>query len=43
MRKLADACEVFAVVNLDADGEGSLATMAATMDERHETAERCRR
>jgi malonyl-CoA/methylmalonyl-CoA synthetase len=40
MRALADRCGVFAVVNLDQNGEGSLATTAATMDERHETAER---
>ena len=40
MRALGDRSGVFAVVNLDARGEGSLATMAATMDERHETAER---
>lgn len=40
MRALADRCGVFAVVNLDARGEGSLATMAATMDDRHETADR---
>ena len=40
MRALADRCKVFAVVNLDARGEGSLAGMAATMDDRHETAER---
>lgn len=40
MRRLADRCKVFAVVNLDASGEGSLATMAATMDDRHETAAR---
>jgi malonyl-CoA/methylmalonyl-CoA synthetase len=40
MRALADRCGVFAVVNLDHRGEGSLASMAATMDERHETAAR---
>jgi malonyl-CoA/methylmalonyl-CoA synthetase len=40
MRALADRCAVFAVVNLDQHGEGSLANTAATMDERHETAER---
>jgi malonyl-CoA/methylmalonyl-CoA synthetase len=40
MRALADRCKVFAVVNLDADGEGSLASMAATMDERHDTVAR---
>ena len=37
MRALGDRCKVFAVVNLDADGAGSLATMAASMDDRHET------
>jgi malonyl-CoA/methylmalonyl-CoA synthetase len=40
MRAMADCSGVFAVVNLDQNGEGSLATIAATMDERHETAER---
>lgn len=40
MRALADRCKIFAVVNLDANGEGSLSAMAATMDDRHETAER---
>lgn len=40
MRALADRLGVFAVVNLDANGEGSLATMAATMDDRHETVAR---
>ncbi len=40
MRALADRRNVFAVVNLDATGEGSLATVAATMDDRHQTAER---
>ena len=40
MRTLADRHKIFAVVNLDANGEGSLATMAATMDDRHETAPR---
>ncbi len=40
MRALADRCGVFAVVNLDQNGEGSLAAMAAAMDERHETAAR---
>jgi malonyl-CoA/methylmalonyl-CoA synthetase len=40
MRAMADRSGVFAVVNLDQHGEGSLATVAATMDERHETAER---
>ena len=40
MRTLADRCGVFAVVNLGARGEGSLAVLAASMDDRHETAER---
>lgn len=40
MRALADRLGVFAVVNLDADGNGSLATMAAGMDDRHETVAR---
>lgn len=40
MRSLADRCKVFAVVNLDAEGNGSLASMAASMDDRHETAAR---
>jgi malonyl-CoA/methylmalonyl-CoA synthetase len=40
MRALADRLKVFAVTNLDAQGEGSLAAMAATMDDRHETVER---
>ena len=40
MRTLADRCGVFAVVNLGAHGEGSLAALAASMDDRHETAER---
>jgi len=40
MRALADRCKVFAVVNLDAEGNGSLASMAAAMDERHETVAR---
>lgn len=40
MRALADRCKVFAVVNLDAGGNGSLASMAASMDDRHETAVR---
>ncbi len=40
MRTLADACNVFAVVNVGAQGEGSLAAMAASMDDRHETAQR---
>jgi len=40
MRALADGLGVFAVVNLDAGGTGSLAAMAASMDERHETVAR---
>ena len=40
MRALADRLKVFAVTNLDQRGEGSLASMAATMDDRHETAAR---
>lgn len=40
MRALGDRLGIFAVVNLDADGNGSLATMAATMDDRHETVAR---
>ena len=40
MRALGDRCKVFAVVNLDANGNGSLSSMAATMDDRHETAAR---
>lgn len=40
MRALADRCKVFAVVNLDAGGEGSLSAMAATMDDRSDTTER---
>jgi malonyl-CoA/methylmalonyl-CoA synthetase len=39
MRALADRCKVFAVVNLDQQGQGSLAAIAASMDERHETAQ----
>ena len=37
MRALGDRLGVFAVVNLDPHGAGTLATMAAAMDERHET------
>ncbi len=40
MRALADRHKIFAVVNLDAGGNGSLATMAAAMDSRHDTVER---
>jgi malonyl-CoA/methylmalonyl-CoA synthetase len=40
MRELGDRHKIFAVVNLDAKGEGSLATMAAQMDDRHDTVER---
>jgi malonyl-CoA/methylmalonyl-CoA synthetase len=39
MRELADRCRVFAVVNLDAKGEGSLAALAAGMEGRHDTAD----
>ncbi len=40
MRALGDRHKVFAVVNLDREGHGSLASLAATMDDRHDTAER---
>jgi malonyl-CoA/methylmalonyl-CoA synthetase len=40
MRALADRHKVFAVANLDSQGEGSLANLAASMDDRHETAAR---
>ncbi|MFM8746505.1 MAG: AMP-binding protein [Aestuariivirga sp.] len=40
MRALGDQHKVFAVANLDHRGEGSLATLAATMDGRHDTAAR---
>ena len=40
MRALADRHKVFAVANLDSKGEGSLASLAASMDDRHETAAR---
>jgi malonyl-CoA/methylmalonyl-CoA synthetase len=40
LRKLADRHKVFAVVNLDSNGVGSLSGMAAEMDNRHETVER---
>ena len=40
LRAIADAHKVFAVVNLDGRGEGSLAALAGQMDERHDTAER---
>ncbi len=40
MRQLADRHRVAAVVNLDARGEGSLADLAARMDERHATVAR---
>jgi malonyl-CoA/methylmalonyl-CoA synthetase len=40
MRQLADRHRVAAVVNLDAKGEGSLADLAARMDDRHETVAR---
>ncbi len=40
LRAIADAHKVFAVVNLDGRGGGSLATLAGQMDERHDTVER---
>ena len=40
MRDLGDRHKVFAVVNLDARGEGTLATLAAQMDDRHDTVPR---
>ena len=40
MRGLADRHGVFAVVNLDKDGTGTLADLAAQMDARHETVAR---
>jgi malonyl-CoA/methylmalonyl-CoA synthetase len=40
MRALGDRLGVFAVVSLDAHGDGSLATMVAAMDDRHETVAR---
>ena len=40
MRTLGDRHKVFAVANLDHRGEGSLATLAATMDDRHDTVAR---
>jgi malonyl-CoA/methylmalonyl-CoA synthetase len=40
IRTLADRHRIFAVVNLDASGGGSLAAMAAQMDDRHDTVER---
>ncbi len=40
MRNLADRRGVNAVVNLGRDGAGSLASLAAAMDTRHDTAER---
>ncbi len=40
MRELGNRHGIFAVVNLDAAGEGSLAAMAAQMDDRHDTVER---
>ena len=40
MRELGDRHRVLACVNLDASGEGSLAALAARMDERHETVAR---
>ena len=40
MRALGDRLGVFAVVNLDAHGHGTLAAMAASMDDRHDTVAR---
>ena len=40
MRKLGDRNKVLAVVNLDSNGEGSLASLAARMEDSHETAAR---
>lgn len=40
IRGLADRHKVFGVVNLGADGEGSLATLASQMDAQHETVAR---
>ena len=40
MRQLADRHKVFAVVNLDQKGEGTLRRMADEMDGRHDTVER---
>ncbi len=40
MRSLADRHKVLAVVNLGADGQGSLAALAAQMDEAHDTVPR---
>jgi malonyl-CoA/methylmalonyl-CoA synthetase len=40
MRGLADRHGVFAVVNLDRKGNGSLATLAEAMEQRHDTVER---
>jgi malonyl-CoA/methylmalonyl-CoA synthetase len=40
MRTLADRHNIFAVVNLDAKGEGSLSALASQMDVRHDTAPR---
>ena len=40
MRGLADRHGVFAVINLDSDGTGTLADLAAQMDTRHETVAR---
>ena len=40
MRSLADRHRVAAVASLDASGHGSLAGLAARMDDRHETVER---
>ena len=40
MRKLGDRNKVLAVVNLDSNGEGSLASLAARMEDSHETVAR---
>ena len=40
MRALGDRRKVLAVVNLDAKGDGSLARLAARMDDKHETVAR---
>ena len=40
MRKLGDRNKVHAVVNLDSNGEGSLADLAARMEDSHETVAR---
>jgi len=40
MRRLADQHDIMAVVNLDRRGEGTLSTLAAAMDHRHDTVTR---